>query len=132
MKHIKKDIFSLFKTFQRDVIEANPPLKKMEQEVRWMQFKIRPLFGNIDKVDFQNEEFIKILWRLGKLDEFYSQHKPLIKKQDRKMFFQIFNGMYKQYQLQLRNLDMTKNQSTDSFNDCFELEIYKERSLRFN
>lgn len=122
------DILKLFKSFKANVLDKKPSREQMVQEVYMMKFKIRPLQGDISRLNFSNETFVETIWRLGKMDAFIEKHLHKIDKNQEHAFFHYFDGMYKQLQNTLNTLHFGV-QKGDMFvkHDFVEMEIYKER-----
>lgn len=127
-KDSSTDMLSLFKNFKTDVLDKKPSHEQMMRDVYMMKFKIRPLQGDVSKLNFSNTTFVKIIWQLGKMDDFIEKHLHKIDKKQEYAFFHYFEGMYKQLQNTLNNLHFG-SQKGDVFvkRDFVEMEIYKER-----
>ncbi|MBP7967819.1 hypothetical protein KAZ66_06145, partial [Candidatus Woesebacteria bacterium] len=107
MKTTKKtDVYEAIKQFQQDTLGNKPPVEQMVYEVRLMNFKIRPVTGNISIVNFRNTDLIDALWSLGKLDEFYRQEVKNIAVKDQEAFMRLVNEMRWNYQDQLNRVRM--------------------------
>lgn len=122
------DMLRLFKTFKSDVLDKKRSHEQMVKEVYMMKFKIRPLQGDVSKLNFSNTTFVETIWQLGKMDDFIEKHLHKIDKKQEHAFFHYFEGMYKQLQNTLNNLPFAP-QKGDAFvkHDFIEMEIYKER-----
>lgn len=122
----QQDVIEMLNAFQQQVLEKKPSITQMYEEVRMMRFKIRPLFGDISMLDFQNSHFIETLWSLGKLDEFYQDNVDTLPKQQQSLFYSLFNTMYHTYHKSLNDVNL-KQENIRSQPYGFELEIYKEK-----
>lgn len=127
-KDTTPDILDLFKSFKTDVLDKKRSHEQMVREVSMMKFKIRPLQGDVLKLNFSNATFVETIWQLGKMDDFIEKHLHKIDKKQEHAFFHYFEGMYKQLQNTLNNLHFN-SQTGDIFakRDFIEMEIYKER-----
>lgn len=125
MKQKNSDILNLLQKFQQR-IENQPTIEKMFEDVRMMSFKIRPLQGDVTLLNLKNEGFIEVLWKLGKLDEFFQKEFHKLKPNEKKVFFRFFDELHQKFQNQLNNihLKIDKLSYTQPF---FELEIFKEK-----
>jgi hypothetical protein len=129
----EKDVVAMFQHFQQHVLENKPSLKDMISEVRMMQFKIRPVEGDITALNFKNYSFIETLWSLGKLDEFFLQHESKLKKSDKIVFYRLFDGLYEQYRNKLNHINLKKDQYDEGkVPSGFEVEIFREKSKKSN
>ncbi len=68
-------------------------MDQMVKEVQMMKFKVRPVNGDISKLDFKNSHLVKILWGLGKLDEFINLEFDKIPEKDKPFVSQVVNQM---------------------------------------
>lgn len=124
------DVFDMIAQFQLNVLNKKPPVAQMYDEVRLMRFKIRPLNGEITTLDLNNNNFIEMLWGLGKLDEFYQGHIEKLPQDQRQIFFRIFDELYQKFQQELNKVNLKKEEIRE--NSSFEMEIFKDRTKKFN
>jgi len=127
-KDSPQDMLSLFKSFKTDVLDKKQTHEQMVLDVYMMKYKIRPLQGDISKLNFSNITLVETIWQLGKMDDFIEKHIHKIDKKQEHAFFHYFEGMYKQLQNTLNTLHFDANKG-DIFakRDFIEMEIYKER-----
>jgi len=127
-KDLPPDMLRLFENFKTEVLDRKPTHEQMVREVYMMKFKIRPLQGDISKLNFSNITFVETIWQLGKMDDFIEKHLHKIDKKQENAFFHYFEGMYKQLQNTLNNLHFDEQKSNVYTRHNFvEMEIYKER-----
>ena len=127
-RKITIDVVDMFQKFQNDVLEKKPDFEQMFSDVQMMQFKVRPVTGDIAGLNFDNYIFIETLWSLGKLDEFFHQHVTGLNKTEKKVFYQLFDGLYQQYQSQLNKVNLkTDLPDTAKTEGAFEVEIFREK-----
>jgi hypothetical protein len=125
MKRNKQDILNILSHFQSK-IQNEPPVEKMYQEVQMMNFKIKPVQGDVSIINFNNKQLVGVLWRLGKLDEFFHQEFNELSPQQKKILINFFDSMHDKYQQQLNHLDL-KVEKTTVNSPLFEMEIFKEQ-----
>lgn len=101
----------------------------MYEEVRMMNFKIKPLQGDISVINLKDKNFIEILWSLGKLDEFFHGHVEKISQSEQETFFKLIDEMYDKFQEDLNTLDL-KQEHFAQASSSFEMEIYKDNKQR--
>ncbi len=109
-------------------MSKKPPLSQMYDEVRMMRFKIRPLTGEITQLNFNNEQFIEMLWGLGKLDEFFQKHINDFNESQKLVFFRIFDELHKKFQNKFNKIQMAKSNTLQPDQSVFEMEIFKDRN----
>ncbi|MDH7476022.1 MAG: hypothetical protein QHH09_00945 [Microgenomates group bacterium] len=125
----KEEILSLLKNFQKNILDKKPSLKQMYEEIRMMNFKIKPLQGDISILDLNNRRFIETLWRLGKLDEFFYNKVKKLKKADQKILFNYFDSLHFKLQEKLNQLNF-KQAKLKETSPVIEMEIIKEHYQR--
>lgn len=110
--------------FQK-IIKRKPSVKKMYADIRLMQFRIRPIEGDITKLDVANDTFIEMLWSLGKLDEVFQKRYLDMDGQNREVVYDIFEKLYDEYQSRLNKATYRKESSVGAA-PKLEMEIYRE------
>lgn len=121
------DMLRLFKSFKKDVLDNKPAHDQMINEVRMMKFKVKPIQGDVSKLNFSNQAFVETIWQLGKMDDFIEKHISKIDKQQEHAFYHYFEGMYQQLQEKLSNLHFgTGMVDLNAKRNLVEMEIYKE------
>ncbi len=127
----KTDLYERIKLFQQRTLTNKPSKDEMISEVRMMNFKVRPVYGNISKLDFTNNDFINALWSLGKLDEFFKEQFPQVDDEERDVFFKLVDDMRVSLQQKLNHA--YKAEKTPKENKIFfEIEIYKDNLSQVN
>lgn len=127
----KTDLYERIKLFQQRTFSNKPSRDEMISEVRMMNFKVRPVYGNITKLDFNNNDFLNALWSLGKLDEFFKEEFPNVEDEDREIFFQLVDDMRVSLQKKL-NTAYSLKESPKQEKTVFEIEIYKDNLSQIN
>lgn len=130
-KKTNKNIIDLIENFKK-FLDRKPPFEKMYEEIQMMKFKIRPIQGDLSRINLNNKEFISTLWSLGKLDEFFQKEFYKLTGKNKEIFLKIFNNVYEKYQTELNriNLHIEKTINSSGF---LEVEIFKEvKNKKFN
>lgn len=125
MRKKAQDAIKLFVDFQKKLSGNKVSSERMYEELQMMRFRIRPLQGDISSLNFKDKDLIEILWRLGKLDEFFQQEHGRLSSSQRKTFFQLFDDLHQQYQERLGALNLKSDEDLE-FSSTIEMEIYKE------
>jgi hypothetical protein len=126
-KKPQTDIVDLFQRFQKEVLDRKPSFTQMFDEVRMMKFKVRPVTGDIGALDFQNNTFVETLWSLGKLDEFFHNSIKDLSKDEKQVFFRLFDDIYQDYQSQLNDINIRADKFNQDNDFTFEVEIFREK-----
>ncbi len=128
----KTDLFEKIKDFQLSVLAKKPTAQDMMHEVRMMNFKIRPLSGNVTDLDFGNMEFIDALWSLGKLDEFFRTEYQNVTDEEQDAFFRLVDDIRLNFQQQLNKANIATVEFEEAPKQMFEVEIIKDTNLKVN
>ena len=121
----KNDILKTIQELHLE-IEKNVSPEKMSNDVRMMNFKIRPLSGDVNLLtSLNNKGFIEILWKIGKLDEFYIREVKKFNLKEKEILKNFFVSLHDKFQQQLNklNFSLEKTKAKPAF---FEMEIIKE------
>lgn len=132
MDNVKKiDILDRIKRFQEDILEKKPSFEDMVSDVNMMNFKIRPVAGNIADLDYANIDFIDALWSLGKLDDFFKAESNKIDKTEKDTFFRMVNSLRINFQNKLKRANIHDDEKEKpGLMQFFEIEIIKDNNLR--
>ncbi|OQY68170.1 hypothetical protein B6D29_01230 [Microgenomates bacterium UTCPR1] len=123
-KKMNQDVIELIGSFQK-TLDNKPTVKKMYEEIQMMRFKVKPIKGDLSTVNLNNDKFIRTLWSLGKLDEFFQKEFYGLNRKNKELFSRIFESIYEKYQVELNriNIQIEKNIRNQRF---LEVEIFKE------
>ena len=129
-KQRTRDMMTIFQDFKSSVLDKKPSLEQMIADVRMMQFRIRPLQGDIGQINFAHTGFVEALWKLGKMDDFIEQYMGKIDKKQEQTFFNYFDSMYYRLQDELNALNLTGQKIVPSSQrkSHIEMEIFKTRT----
>lgn len=130
-KDAATDMLELFQSFKSSVLDKKQSHEQMVRDVSMMKFKIRPLQGDVSRLNFSNSQFVETIWQLGMMDQFIETHLNKVNKKQEQAFLNYFNGMYRQLQNTLNSLHFSSHKG-DMYaqHDFIELEIYKERKSK--
>ncbi len=121
-----KDVVEIFSNFKK-VLAAKPSLTEMFADVRMMRFKIKPITGDISILQLKNHRLIETLWSLGKLDEVFQKEYANLSKDQKDVFFKLFDNLYQQFQHELNRISINPELKTRPPH-VIEMEIFKEIS----
>ena len=97
-----------------------------------MNFKLRPLSGNVSDLDFSNLDFIDALWSLGKLDEFFRDEYNNVEEDEKDAFYRLIDDIRLNFQQQLNKANIAAIDFEESPKQMFEVEIIKDSNLKVN
>lgn len=126
-KKNNNDLVDVFSAFQNTVLKNKPSHQDMWTEVRMMKFQIRPLNGDVSMLNLKNHNLIEIIWRLGKLDEFFQSQFKHLSPGQKNVFFNMFDDLHEQFQEQLNTINL-KKEYTKADIPPIEMEIFKEQT----
>ncbi|KKQ24470.1 MAG: hypothetical protein US40_C0003G0008 [Candidatus Roizmanbacteria bacterium GW2011_GWC2_37_13] len=122
-KRTDKDILDLISDFKKS-LDKKPPFTEMYEEVQMMKFKVRPIQGDLSAVNLNNEQFVKTLWSLGKLDEFFQKEFYRLTAKNKDLFMKVFDDIYAKYQQDLNRINLHWERIPRQ--SLLEVEIFKE------
>ncbi len=129
----REDVISLLSYYQKTVMAKKPSLEIMLDEIKMMNFKIRPLSGDFSIINGMDSKLIEMIWNLGKLDQLYREKESLLKLKDRKLFMKFFESVHDKFQKDLGLLRLVNDEQAEQSN-VLEMEVFREvpRKRRVN
>ena len=127
-KRNSQDVVDIFSKLKKALGEK-PSHQKMYEEIRMMRFKIRPISGDVSILQLKNHQLIETLWGLGKLDEVFQKEYDKLGRDQKEVFFRLFDNLYHQYQEQLNRININKEVRTQ-LSQTFEMEIFKDITIK--
>lgn len=131
MKKKNSDILHVLLHFQNKIIKNKPSFAMMMEEIRMMKFKIRPLEGDVSRINFNDIQLIEALWNLGKIEDFFQNEYDTLSAKQKRVFFRFMNDIYERFQNQLNKVKL-KNDRSQETSPMVEMEIFKDKPLRIN
>ena len=120
----KQDVVEIFSKLKK-ALASKPTIKQMYEDIRMMKFKIRPISGDISLLKLKNLQLIETLWSLGKLDEVFQKEYLRLEKEQKEVFFRLFDNLYLQLQDQLNRIDIN-TEVKPPLPQVLEMEIFKD------
>ncbi len=129
-RNVKRlDIASLLSQYQQAVVLNKPTLAIMLDEIKMMNFKIRPLSGDVSLIRAMDSKLIEMVWNLGKLDQLYREKHQLLKLRDRELFLKFFESMHEKFQKELGLVQLTVPEEVES-SHALEMEVFRDTPRR--
>ncbi len=129
-RNVKRlDIASLLSQYQQAVVLNKPTLAIMLDEIKMMNFKIRPLSGDVSLIRAMDSKFIEMVWNLGKLDQLYREKQQYLKLKDRELFMKFFESMHEKFQKELGLVQLTVPEQVESTH-ALEMEVFRDAPRR--
>lgn len=128
MKRINTNVDKVLHSFN-NILKKKPALPAMLEEIRMMQFKIKPVSGDVGHLNFKNSNFIEMIWSLGKLEEVLQKEYAKLTLANRKLLLRIFDSLYDKFQERLNKVSMNSEYRHED-ESKLEIEIFKEQPRR--
>lgn len=109
------------------IVKTTPPFNQMIKEIKMMHLKIKPVFGDITKINFRNQKLLKTLWQIGKIEEFYNFWANNVKKEEKKIFNQMIFESKNQVEAKLREIKVDAYSEVSTPPQLVEMELFKYR-----
>ncbi len=119
-----KDILVKLTQDLKQIYEGVFDEETIKKDLEMMGLKIKPLAGDLNLIDFQNKKFQETLWRLAKLDEFFSTKVKRLSKRDQQILFNI--GIEIKQKLESRLKIIKYTQTNTDLPEYVEIEIFRE------
>lgn len=125
-KNVKKeDVLTILREYQKTIFTNKPSVEKMMDEIRMMNFRVRPINGDISAINGMDIKLIEMIWNLGKLDELYRGKERLLNQKDRKLFVKFFQSIHERFQKELGYLKLVRTEDEDN-STILEMEVFRE------
>jgi len=121
----KSNFLKLFKKFY-SILGKQPSGQRALNEVKMMNFKIHPLSGNLDNSLILNNDFIELLWNLGKAEELFKQFFNKLSPQDKKTFLKMFENFSDILQKKFYFTNFSAEKISSQSSPTLEIEVFRE------
>ncbi len=127
-KKSENDFLQLLSRFQKK-LDSHPTYQQMYEELRMMNFKIRPLQGDLSLFNLSDERLVELLWKLGKLDEFFQKEYQQLDGKEKNVLVRYIDSMHDEFQKQLNRLNL-RAEKPSGVSSLIEMEIFKESTKK--
>lgn len=122
----KNKVLDLIKKITFEIESARPSRERMIEDIKMMNFKIRPLVGDIFELAKREMGFLESLWKIGKIEEIVFGGVSKLNDEEREIFFHYLNNFQSQIERKISSI-MKQSLPEGSKNAyVLELEIIKE------
>jgi hypothetical protein len=122
------NLFDKIIKFQEEVLEKKVSKKEILRDLSVMSFKIKSLLGDMSKLKFDDTDFLRALWSLGKLEEFTNRQMSQLMDDEAEVFFRLVEDIRIDLERRMGRASLPKIVKTTKKRARFELEIIKEVS----
>lgn len=123
-KDNSKDIAGMLSKLN-SILNNKPSKENMTKEVRMMNYKMRPLKGDFSLIHINDSRFIEILWKLGKLDDFFQREITKTPKKQKDIVINAFHNIHMRFQQQLNKINLKDGYFSKKDSDT-AMEIIRE------
>jgi len=125
-KTTKQNVFLLLKEFEKS-IKRKPPIETMIKEIAMMGFKIKTILGDLSSVNFYNKKIIKVLWSLGKFDDFFQKKMKNLNENEQEILLQYFDHLKEKliFSIPPHQVLNFEQPLKDYLTNIFEIEILR-------
>ena len=133
MKRQKKQLNDILEIIKKvnEIIKKKPSYEQMIKEVQMMNFKIKPITGNLTLFNLNYKKFLEFLWSLGKIEEFLFKERIDINQDKEEFLINLFKKIHFQYENELEKINLSEK-AHEKKNNTLEIEIIKELKKKFN
>lgn len=128
----KKTALQFIREVVSHIEKIHPNREQMLHEVKMMNFKIRPVSGDIFKLAKQNNNLMESLWRIGKIEDVVMRAYDNLDRRELKTFFNYMDHL--EAQMQYKIIGSVDDELDDVQKDLrsITMEVFRERPLKRN
>lgn len=89
----KNNVLQLIQKVKKVMERQVPPQEQMIQEVKMMNFKVRPLLGDISLLMRKKSGFLEAVWRVGSIEETVSKNICKLDREEQELFFRYLEKL---------------------------------------
>jgi len=114
-----------------DNVEANAlSPQEMLTDIKMMNFKIRPLSGDIFSMSKKHSELLESLWRIAKIEEVVVEVLQTLEEDEKETFFTYLHMLETKFQKQVHESLASASASEQKKVSMTTLEIFREVSRK--
>lgn len=126
---MRKTAIDIIRQISVEVEDRQLPLEVMVKDIQMMQFKIRSLIGDISDLEAAHYDFIRALWKIGKIDEIVYESLGDLEEADQEALITYFSDLEDKTQSTLKQA-LTIQGPVGSGQKLLKIEIFKDISVR--
>jgi hypothetical protein len=125
-------VLELIKRITVEVENAKPSKERMIEDVKMMNFKIRPLVGDVFQFIKKEVGFLESLWKIGKIEEIVTGGLPELNNEEKMVFLRYLDGLQRQMEKTPTSIIKQFNPEESKNINILELEIFRENRRKRN
>lgn len=109
----------------QEVELVKPSREQIVQDLKMMSFKVRPITGDIFTLKREEEGLLKMLWRVGKIEEILENTMPNLHEREQELVLKYLNHMEMKEEERARQAVKKLSPKTNTGEKKVTLEIFK-------
>lgn len=129
-KQLKKTALQLIRDVVYQSQRLRPDKHEMLHDIKMMNFKIRPISGDVFAMAGHNVDFMESVWRIAKIEEIIGVALQSLEERELRAFFQYMDNLEDQLQ---KTITKTLHDAPADIGRGVEmvaLEVFRERTSR--
>jgi hypothetical protein len=127
VKSNKINALDLIQKINEDIERHKPSKEAMMEDIKMMNFKVKPVSGDIFSLTKKDIGFIESLWRLGKVEEMVSDKLEHLAENEKDIFFNYLDDLQVRTQQEIAVAISQLSKKEQKKMEFLELEIFKEK-----
>lgn len=123
-----KTALALIQKIKREIEESQPSIHTMIEEVKMMQFIIKPIHGDLSSLIKKDHTFVTALWKLGKIDHIIHTEAEQLDSKEKKLFFNYIEHQRLSLPQTGSRFATISHQTSSHHPADFEIEIIKNKA----
>lgn len=123
----RNKVLELIRKITLEVENARPSRERMIEDVKMMNFKIRPLMGDIFQLTKKEVGFLESLWKIGKTEEIVVRGINELNNREKEIFLRYLENFQKQRERRISSIIKQLPEEGSKNINVLELEVFKEK-----
>jgi hypothetical protein len=120
-------VLDLIKKITIEVENARPSRERMIEDIKMMNFKIRPLVGDVFELVRREVGFLESLWKIGKIEEIVAGGIAELNDREKEIFLQYLEDFQKQMERRISSVIKQLPPEASKNMSVLELEVFREK-----
>ncbi len=129
MNSIKNKEIDLIRKVTSEVEQSLPAKDIMLQDIKMMNFKVKPVSGDIFSLAKKEIVFLQSLWKLGKIDEIVTDKIDLLDQDEQDVFFNYMEDLQQRTQNDIASSIQQLPKRDQKKMKVLEFEIFKDKFI---
>lgn len=125
----KTNALDLIRKITNDIEKYKPSKEIMMEEIKMMNFKVKPVSGDIFSLTKKDIGFVESLWKLGKVEEMVADKIDNLEENEKDIFFNYLDDLQVRTQQEIAVAISQLPKKEQKKMQYLELEIFKEKVI---